>query len=64
MVFKEPKVEFVEIDLGTIATTGSICAPLAYINAIGGGQRCLGTQPEADPCDDWDYQFPWGAVEN
>ncbi len=49
MIFKEPKVEFESINLQSIATASD----------TGGGQRCIGTQPEATTCADFDTQTPW-----
>ena len=64
MVFQEPKAEFVPIDLKTvISTADSFCHDWASQDPTGGGQRCIGTQPDADNCLDWDEMIPWSEME-
>lgn len=50
MILREPKVEFVALNLSeTIAT----------LTSYGGGQRCFGSQPDANNCPGWVNQIEW-----
>jgi len=50
MILQEPKVEFVALNLSESIVTSS-----------GGGQRCVGTQPESKDCEDWDTSIPYSG---
>ncbi len=65
MFMKEPKAEFVPIDLKITATAASSCPDYVTQNPTGGGQRCIGTQIDARTCSTWDDQVPdWDDTEN
>lgn len=53
MIFQEPKVEFVQINLN-----------LATNYSTGGGQYCIASQPEAKYCPGWDNQVDWSQMDN
>ena len=66
MFLKEPKAEFVPIDLKTLVTASSTC--IEYVSqcpdwvtkeTAGGTQRCFASQPEAQECVDFDTSIPW-----
>lgn len=64
MFLREPRVEFIPIDLSIMAEEGSICPPMVVSRAAGGGQRCIASQEQGDACDDWDTMTPWSQAGN
>lgn len=59
MIFQEPKVKFVSIDLkNVIATSG--CPDYESQTPTGGGQYCTGTEPNAKYCPEWEGDCDWG----
>ena len=61
MSLQEPKIEFVPIDGNAFVQTANSCPEAAIQNVTGGGQRCIGTQPEAADCADWDTSIPYST---
>lgn len=62
MTLQEPKVEFVPIEANVFTQTASgKCATYDVQDPTGGGQRCVGTQPEAKDCADWDSAIPYSG---
>ena len=59
MMLQEPKVEFVPIDSNVFTQSASGCPDWETQTPAGGGQRCVGTQPEAKPCANFDVSIPW-----
>lgn len=59
MLLQEPKVEFVNIDQSMFTTQASGCATWSSETPAGGGKRCVASQVDAHPCDDWDSEVPW-----
>lgn len=59
MKLQEPNVEFVPIDQNVLTQAASGCPDYATQVPVGGGQRCIGTQPEADDCPDDDTDTVW-----
>ena len=60
MNLQEPKVEFVPIEQNVFTEAGSsMCTDWANEDPTGGGQRCVGSQPEAKPCTDFQNSIPW-----
>ena len=59
MIMQEPKAEFVPINLRMTAESGSFCSDWETEDPTGGGQRCIGSQPEAKTCPDFDSLTPW-----
>ena len=53
MIFEEPKVKFVAIDLNDVIVTST--------TGTGGGQRCVASQEDAQSCSPSDTQFDWGT---
>ncbi len=49
MIFQEPKVEFVQIDLENSVISTS----------TGGGQRCVASQEDSTECATFAEQTPW-----
>ena len=49
MTMQEPKVEFEKIDVKDSVVAAS----------IGGGQRCVSSQQDAQACADFDSSIPW-----
>ena len=64
MFMKEPKAEFVPIDLKISAEAGSVCPDWVSNAYAGGGQRCIASQIDAHGCIDWDVDIPWDDSEN
>ena len=52
MVFQEPKMEFVPIDMSEAANTTSTCTDSKMCNQYG-VETCLGAAPMNDCDDDW-----------
>ena len=50
MILKEPKVEFVALDLKLAVETST---------GTGGGQRCTGSQEDAQQCENYTDNMPW-----
>lgn len=59
MNLQEPKVEFVPIDQNVLTESASGCPDWVTETPTGGGQRCIGTQPDSKVCEDFDLQTPW-----
>lgn len=59
MNLQEPKVEFVPIDQNAFIEAASGCPDWETQKPVGGGQRCTGTQPDAQGCADFDNSIPW-----
>lgn len=59
MTLQEPKVEFVPIEQSVFTQDASGCPDWVTQEPTGGGQRCIGTQPEATTCSDFETQTPW-----
>ena len=59
MILQEPKVEFVPIDENVFAQEESGCPDYQSQKAVGGGQRCIGSQEDAKVCEDFDSLTPW-----
>lgn len=58
MKLQEPIVEFIPIELD-VFTTSCPDGTLTGSGSAGGGQRCIASQIDAHPCDDWDSDVPW-----
>lgn len=61
MFLKEPKAEFVPIDLRIAAQVASpsVCKDSESHKVAGGGQRCIASQIDAHYCDTWADDVPW-----
>ena len=61
MIFQEPKVEFVSIDL-TINAEHASCPAGTTFYGTGGGQYCRASQVDAAYCKDWVNDIDWEAT--
>lgn len=59
MKLQEPKVEFVPIEQSVMTQTASGCPDWETQTPTGGGQRCVGTQIDAQACANFDVDIPW-----
>lgn len=60
MILQEPKVEFVPIDQNVFTQAESgVCQDWESQTPTGGGQRCIGSQIDAQTCEDFDTMVPW-----